>query len=94
MKDKSIALWILKDLLVFTYVHVFCLHVCLYAVYVSGACRGWKWIPDPLELEVRMVVICLSSLSIAGALDCQAISPAPLETLSAMQARRKCCLTS
>lgn len=66
----------------------------VYTLCVPGDCRGWKWVPDPLKLELGMGVSCWSPVSITRVHDCCAISPAPLAILFAMQVGKNCCLAS
>lgn len=43
----------------FLYIWVFCLHICLCTTqhtYMSGAYRGQTWPPDPLELQLQIIV--------------------------------------
>ena len=45
-----------KQLLNYSYEWVFCLYACLCPMCMSGAHGSQKWMLDPLELEVQMVM--------------------------------------
>lgn len=61
---------------------LFCLHVCLWAIYMYGAYKSHKRPMDPLELQlqVTMWVLDIKPMSSGGAisaLDCWAIAATP-----------------